>query len=444
MRALLEAAWSSATVLLLVAGCATYHREPLPAAADLMNIPALSVPVSRLALPGLQPHSFNPTNGLDQTTLIALAVLDNPELKAARLHAGVARAQVLEASLLPDPQAIGGLSRSTFHTGYDIGLSEDLQALLTRGAAKAAAKAHERQVNLQILWQEWQVAEKARELFIQLVADEKLHRLLSRNSHLLSERYRQDQNQLEETNTTASAVLADFTALGSVTAQLRQLELQDNENCHALNQLLGLKPNPRLRLLGQPVILLPTREEFHDRLAALPHRRPDLLALQAGYNSQEENLRKAVLAQFPALSAGVEQTRDPVEGINSVGLVVNLTLPLFNRNRGQIAIARATRAVLYQTYQARLDQALNEADRVWQTTQIMSGQLAALQARLTVAEQGAAQVERNFNAGNLALGSYVSFESDLLIEQATAVRLRAALEQAKSVLAALVCLPFGD
>ena len=144
----------SATLLgaLFVSGCATYHPKPLPTAPDLAQVSVLTASASQFEVPGLKPHSF-PTNGLDETAIVTLAVFNNPDLKAARLQAGVADAQLLEAGLLPDPQVSGGLGQSTFHTGYSIGLSEDLQALITRGAAKAAAKAHGQQVNLEILWQ---------------------------------------------------------------------------------------------------------------------------------------------------------------------------------------------------------------------------------------------------------------------------------------------------
>jgi hypothetical protein len=67
--------------------------------------------------------------------------------------------------------------------------------------------------------------------------------------------------------------------------------------------------------------------EFQAAVTALPHHRADLLALQAGYQSQEQRLREAILAQFPAMSAGVEQARDPVEGISRVSDFRNLLRP---------------------------------------------------------------------------------------------------------------------
>jgi outer membrane protein, heavy metal efflux system len=429
--------------VLLISGCATYHPKPLPTAPDLTQVSAVTVPASQFEIPGLKPHLF-PTNGLDETAVVTLAVFNNPDLKAARLQAGVANAQLLEAGLLPDPQVSGGLAKSTMFTGYNIGLSEDIQALITRGAAKAAAKAHEQQVNLEILWQEWQVAERARELFIQSRADEQLQRTLAASRDLLADRYHQDEAALQQGNATADTVSADLTALADAETQLSQLQLDANLTRHQLNQLLGLRPDVNLDLIGQTESQPVSPEQFQAAVVALPHRRADLLALQAGYQSQEQLLREAILAQFPSMSAGVEQARDPVEGINTIGLTVNMTLPLFNRNRGQIAIQRATRAVLYQTYQARLDQTVNEADQVWKAVQIMARQLHDLDAHLPALEQIAALAEQNFQQGNLDAATYASLKSNFLTEQANAIRLRSSIEQAQSALATLLGLPFGS
>jgi outer membrane protein TolC len=166
------------------------------------------------------------------------------------------------------------------------------------------------------------------------------------------------------------------------------------------------------------------------------------LALQAGYQSQEENVRRAVLAQFPSLSAGVEQARDPVEGVNSLGISVSLTLPLFNRNRGQIAIQQATREVLRQTYQAQLDAAMSQADQVWKATQILDAQLKDLDVQLPLLEKTASAAEQSYRQGNLDGGLYVSLESNMLSKQAEAIRLRTSLDKAQSTLSTLLGLQF--
>lgn len=400
------------------------------------------MPASEFWLPGLQPHVFQ-NDGLDEISVITLAVFDNPDLKAARLKAGVASAQLLQAGLLPDPVVGAGVASSALHYGYNIGLSEDIQALITRGTAKAQATAQQKQVSLDILWQEWQVAEKARELFIQALADEQLQQVLTRSRDLLADRYHQDDLALKKENVTADTVSADLTVLADAETSLRQLEIDANRTRHQLNQLLGLQPDVQLPLIGPDRNRPMSKEGFQRAVAALPHRRADLLALQAGYESQEQSVRQSILAQFPSMSAGVEQGRDPVEGIDYFGPNVSLTLPLFNRNRGHIAEQRATRAVLHQTYQARLDQAAGDADQVWSAIQILQGQLRDLEADLPFLEKTAGATEQSFHRGNLDAGLYVSTESSLLARQAEAIRLRASLDNAQSALRTLLGLPFG-
>jgi len=428
---------------LLASGCAKYRPVALPTAPDLTKTPSLTVPASQFLLPGLKPHPF-PKDGLDETSIVTLAVFDNPDLKAARSQAGVADAQLLEAGLLPDPVLSVGFATSALNYGYDAALSEDIQALITRGAARAAAVAHRRQVNLDILWQEWQVAEKARELFIQARADDRLQRVLNANRDLLARRYRQDNRAMQKGDLTLSTVSADLAVLVNADTSLRQLQLNANLTRHQLNQLLGLKPSVQLRLIGPDIAQPLSQEEFETAVAALPHRRADLLALQAGYQSQEQSVRRAILAQFPALSAGVDKSRDPAEGVNTFGPSVSLTLPLFNRNRGQIAIQRATRAVLRQTYQARLDQAASDADQVWQATRIMQCQLRDLDARLPILEKTAAAADQSFRQRNLDAGLYVNVKSSVLAKQAEAIRLQASLDNAQSALKTLLGLPFGS
>lgn len=434
------AAWLG---ILILSGCATYHPLPLPVAPDLATVFALTVPASEFWLPGLKPHPF-PPNGLDETAVVTLAVFDNPDLKAARLQARVAGAQLLAAGLLPDPMINADFARSVLNYGGDIGLSEDIQALRTRGAAQAAARAHERQVHLQILWQEWQVAERARELFIQARADAQLDHVFTASRDLLARRYRQDEAALKKGNVTLNTTTADLALLTDAETNLRQVHLDTNLTRHALNQLMGLKPNVHLRLIGSVNQRLLSHDQFQKAVAALPHRRADLLALKAGYQAQEQTVRKAILAQFPTLSAGVTFSRDPVEGVNDFGPNVSLSLPLFNRNRGRIAVDRATRAVLRQTYQARLDQAVGDADQVRKAIAIMRGQLRDLDARLATLEKTASAATQSFQQGNLSAGAYVSMESSLLGRRAEAIRLRASLESAQSALHTLLGLPFGS
>ena len=351
---------------------------------------------------------------------------------------------MLEARLIPDPQLAGGVSRSTRFSGYDAAVAEEIRALIRRRAERAGAAARVKQVNLQILWQEWQVAERARELFIQADSDTQLRAVLEQRRQLLAELYRDDRLALQRQNLTAGTLTADFASLSSAEAQWRAMQLQANRTHHALDRLLGLEPDVVLRLKAPPAMrVLPARQLRAD-LTALPTRRADLLAFQAGYRAQEQRVRAAILAQFPVISADVHKSRGAEEGVQSRGFTVNVTLPFFNRNRGQIAIQRASRAHLYQAYQARLDQAVSEADQLWRAGQIMARQLDALRARLPILEQTAAAAGRSLQDGNVDLPTYARVQSNALAAKADVIRLHASLERSRSALAMLLALPFGD
>ena len=83
--------------------------------------------------------------------------------------------------------------------------------------------------------------------------------------------------------------------------------------------------------------------------------RLDLLALQAGYRSQEAATRMAIMDAFPSLALTVTYAQDTA-GNRTIGPSANVALPLFNRNRGGVASASATRDQLRAEYAARIFQ----------------------------------------------------------------------------------------
>ena len=426
---------------LALCGCAHYRPNPLPTAPDLTSAWQLTAPAKQFEVPGLAPHAISP-HGLDATTIMTLAVLNNPDLKAARLQENVASAQLLQAGLLPDPQFGAGFATSALNYGGVLTLNQDIQSILLRGVTKAAARVSGTQVHLNILWQEIQVAEKARELFIQERSDDRLLKVLEANQSLLTENYRRARTAMERGDATTTAAASDLNVLSDANTALRQIQIQLNLAQHQLDALLGLKPDTKLHLIGQPLLSPLTPPEFEEAVSALPRKRIDLLALQAGYQSEEEHVRRAILAQFPSLRAGLDLERDPVEGVNAFGPEVALTLPLFNRNRGVIAIQRATRSLLRQQYQAQLDAAASQADEIWKASAIMAAQIKDLDDQLPALKSTADAAEENLRQNKLDAGLYVAAESNYLAKQAEEIQLRATLANARSALSTVLGLPF--
>ncbi|MFL9924035.1 TolC family protein [Herbaspirillum lusitanum] len=422
-----------------LSACASYQSLPLQDrptwSSDLNAIARVTAEPAELAFPALPPHAFAPTaDGLDMTDVSILAVLNNPDLRLARDDAHVTHAQAFSASLLPDPQLAmsGDFKRNPdpgSSSGYTIGPSYDFGSLLTHGTLADAADKEAHKADLNLLWQEWQVIAQARLLFIRIVEGQRLQKLLSDQQAFLEQRVAQTQQALARKLITLDVSGAAFTALQDVRRQRFDLDKQQNQFRHDLNNLLGLAPEVQVPL--KPQIDLPPldRTSIDAILPQLPSRRPDLMALRSGYEAQDQRYRAAIIAQFPALNIGLNRARD-TSNVPSQGFSVSISLPVFNRNRGNIAIEKATRQKLHDEYQQRLNLAYSDVDRLMQEQALNLRQLQQSEQGVRQLAQQRANVMTAFRAHNLDTLVLMNIETALLAKQTEALALeQAALEQ---------------
>jgi len=407
---------STIVALALLAGCAAYQAQPLTNHAVLAD--SLDVPVSdankRLEQSNAA-HEIDPADGLDLTEVAILAVLGNPDLRATRARLELANAQAFAAGLLPDPQLSASLDKPTGDTtglvdAWGIGLGFDIIPLITRQARIGAGQGAQQKVHLDILWQEWQVIQQARSLAVRYTLENQRIELLQNMRRLYQERYRQSARGLAEGNVTFDANGADLTALIDSFSQIAQLEQQHNQTRHDLDLLLGLRADVELPL-AQPGAGTPLqRASIQARLDELPQLRPDLLALKAGYQAQEDRVRAAILAQFPSVSIGITRARD-TGGVYTSGFSIGLNLPLFSGNRGAIAIERATRAQLALEYQARLAQTQADVGRLLALQDIIEAQRANLQTYLPRLTQLVERARAAYSRGDIDALAFLNLES---------------------------------
>src|SRR5439155_14424737 len=129
---------------------------------------AIRVAAERLHQPILQPVSIDLARGLSPEEAAVLAVIVNPELRAERDQRGIAAAQLLQAGLLPNPTLTAGLdfpydsSPPDNFTAYTIGLEWEITALIARDQKRRAAVEAAAEVDLDVAWKEWQLAQEAR------------------------------------------------------------------------------------------------------------------------------------------------------------------------------------------------------------------------------------------------------------------------------------------
>jgi outer membrane protein TolC len=438
-RSLMLAAACVATL----AGCATYQPLPLQARPRFpAGVPNLDVHAAQMPLPELAVHRFDPSDGLDMTEVAMLAVANNPQLKVARDEAGVARAQAFAAGLLPDPQLslsrdfpTNGVAGNT--SAFSLGLGYDVNALLMHSAVSKAAQAAERQTDLKLLWQEWQVVGQARLLFARSLGQQRLLAVLQKERVLQLARYQRTQQALAQGNLTLDAANVELAALQTLDTRINDLARQRSSNRHDLNALLGLAPDMHLHLVGD--VQLPSLDEakISSEVGQIGQRRPDLLALKAGYASQEQRFRQAVLAQFPALNVGLTRARD-TSGLYTQGFGITLSLPIFNRNRGNIAIEQATRQRLHDEYQMRLNSAAADIARILEDQALLEKQLHNVESGVKALARAADTAQAAFDAGNLGVLAYSNLRTAWLDKQAEAIALEQTLLEQRVALLTLM------
>ncbi len=385
-------------LVLTLTGCATYHPMPLDKAAvdKALTPPALEsiqIKAREIHHPLLRSVNFDPRHGLTPDEAAILAVIANPQLRAVRDRKGLAQAQLLQAGILPNPQItysldipMAGATQGTVKA-YGLGLNYDIVALLTHAARVGAAVNHAAAVDLEVAWQEWQVAQGARlHLFRLAILDRQLA-VAREEERRLQENVLTLKRALKQGYVTIISLSAAQATMQKVHTQILTIAQKQKEERLALNEALGLPPEQHVPLaahLSLPSSSLPTLKQLTQ---GIEERRLDLLALKMGYQSQEERLREAIIAQVPKINIGFSHASDTTHVITT-GFAVAIDLPIFNRNQGNVAIAKATRQQLFDEYISRLFTAradiarlLTDMSSIWQ--QIKSvGQSIATQKNL--------------------------------------------------------------
>lgn len=420
---------TAAATLALLAGCASYQPKPLVSRPSMLDaVPHVTIDTRDMPLPELRSHVFDPSHGLDMTDVAILAVLDNPDLKLARDDAHVARAQAFAAGLLPDPSFSGEVDQpgpkvaGSDNAAFNFGLSFDVGSLIYGPAKRKSAEAAARQTDLNLLWQEWQVVAQARVLFAQIVSNERLLKILHENRDLLQSRYDHTQEALAQGLTTADVAIADLSTLAGVESQIHGTESDINSGRAQLAALLNIKPSVKLDLVGPTQ--LPPLDDARVRaiLPDLPARRPDLLALKAGYESQDETYRAAILQQFPDITIGLNRQRD-TSRVYSTGTLVSFSIPMFDRNRGNIAVAVATRQKLYDDFEARLNTAYRNIEVALLNEPLLQRQVKESNAALVRLKAAAKNADAAYRAGNLDELSYVNLRTGVLGKETEIIKL---------------------
>ncbi len=421
----------------LLCGCALYHPLPLARGPDLVsNLSSLRTlaPATRRGEPPRRIAVDEPL-AIDDVGL--LAVLNDPELRSEQGQMDVAQANLLQSSLLPNPSAsvdygelLGGAGG--FSPAWTASLTQDVKSILTYHTRKKSAKFQAEQVNADLLWQEWQVAQAARLLALDLYYGQQSLDLSRSELGILDREVEDVRAATQAGNLDLTALAPLLTAKAGAEQAVASLGLTQMQNWQALDALLGLDPKARFAIAAPTLPPLPPH--LASLLTGLPNRRPDLVALQLGFRSADEDVRAAIIGQFPALVLGGQWGQDTTN-VRSAGPTATLDLPIFDRNQGQVAQARATRLVLHEQYQSRLDEAFGTVNGLDAQIRRLTGDVRSATTAAAAAQTMFESARKAYAEGNMDERSLADFETTALDRRIEALALERSLGETEITLA---------
>ena len=421
--------------LVFLAGCQTYQAQPLSpaavaAAAQPPDLPTVKIAAAQLKHPLMAAIAIDGRDGLTPDEVAVMTVIVSPKLRALRNQAGVAQAQVIQAGLLPNPQLgytldkLAGNQDPTLIDGASLGLSWEVTSLLGYRQRAAAAQSTSDALNLDIAWQEWQAAQAARLSAYRILSLQRRLTFARDAEHDLAEAAAEVRKAYDLRDKTAPDLAAALAAESVARDARFALEQELTAEQSALRLGLSLPPDAPVQLKPAVTdIALDRTWDAPTLLAGLETRRLDLVALTLGYESSDATLRAAIWTQFPKVSLSFARAHDTSD-VKTHSLGVTVDLPLFDRNQGQIKIARATRQQLFNEFVVRVGEAKADVVRILSNISILQAQSKTLDAEVPQLEEIAAALDRTMATRDADPQVWRDAHNALLTRRIEAVKVR--------------------
>ncbi len=384
----------AALVAVSVAGCTAYREEPLQPSrsADAFAARRLDDPALRRQLERLLPHPSPswPPAAWNRAQLLAVAIAQNPQLQLARSEALAVEAREIGASTLPNPDLTlqSEYARNDAHPWlYGLSAAWLMPNRGRRRLDQRIARLETGNARLRLMDRVWAVRQELVAALSDLESARRrsqvLERLIAAQDRLISVQRR----RIEAGEDPPGELIAGQRAQLEDQQERERLRAAADTASVAVAKALGLPP----RALDDTKFAWPDWGDpppvDDDRIDAMRERallsRADLAAAIGGYAIAEARLQRAVLRQYPEFTLGPGYYWD--HGIAKFPFDVGFTLPL-NRNRGEIAAARADRDAA--------------AERMLALQADIYGQIAGAQRAEHIARAGALTAARSLAAAH--------------------------------------------
>jgi outer membrane protein TolC len=336
-------------VLILAAGCATFHSQPISPekSADAFDSRSLSDGNLRAFLETNHVAGDWPRQSWDLNALTLAAFYYQPALAEARAQWAAVEATQITAGQRPNPTVGFTPTKDTTTTPpwiYGVTWDIPIETAGKRGKRIAGAKNLSEAAKWDFVSAAWQARSHVRAALLNLYSARETESLLARQEAAQSNVVRLLEGQL-----TAGAVSSYEVTQARVTFGTTRLARQDatGQSAQARVQLAGALGLP-LRALDGVKFSFTGLDQFPQNLTAPEVRRDavlnraDVRGALADYAASQSALQLEIAKQYPDLHLGPGYELDQTDNKWSLG--VSLDLPILNHNQGGVAEAKAKRA----------------------------------------------------------------------------------------------------
>src|SRR5437879_9241139 len=236
-------------------------ESPMQGTAALET--TLRIPASHFQNKSAGQLSIDLGRGIGPDDAATIALYSNPALRAIRDRRGLASAQLIQAGILPNPiisyerdYVSGGNTLGT-RTGYTLNAGWEFSALIPFLPKQTAARKNFRSVDLDVAWQELQIAVNARAA---------VYRVLSLNAqvaraHEANDGLQQSTDAVRKAAEAHEKTVLDLEAVECASQDSRAtvlaLQQEFERQRLGLNKILGVEPETNVAL--REGLTLPTR-----------------------------------------------------------------------------------------------------------------------------------------------------------------------------------------
>lgn len=362
-------------VLILLAGCTTFHAEPLNPSSTASEFEART-----LTGKGFEDFIVEHLDGKlrpwppatwDLEMLTIAAFYYNPQMSVARAKWETKEADVLTAGEIPNPKAgfipmYHGNQRGLPPWTLTFALDVPVETAGRRGYRIEAARHLSLAALLDVNNTAWQIRSRLRRRFLSLYGILQKEHLLGKQRLILSDivsvyRQRFAAGQVSSFALTSSTIELDKTVLS-----LSFAKREAAQAWHGLADSIGI---PAGSLKGVNISWSSMERVNAALYSPLVRRqallgRADILAKLEQYEAAQSRLRLEIARQYPDINLGPGYSWD--QGDNEWSLGLTLVPPLFNQNQGPIARARAYRKEVAAQFKALQAGVIGQIDAAFQ------------------------------------------------------------------------------